>query len=165
MAKNKLQVARRQAANVDTIINGGISRANAVVSTHLADGAPVEFERASLNEVDFYATDPVTGMSFYGSYTLNDSGIVTEYGFSIYGSPTDYESVLFAYIELDGGASSFLSHAQAFDDNPNSQVFFTAFQTGAAQPVANFLDSLPGANHYDPYSTGVSVFEGPIALA
>ena len=165
MAKNKLRIARRQTANVDAIINGGISRANSVVSSYLVNGVAVDFERESRNEVSFYASDPVTGMSAVGSYIVNNSGVVTEYGFSIYASPADNESFFFAYMELDGGGSSFLAHAQALAANSGSQVFYDAGFTGNAQPVANFLDAMPGANRYDPFSTGVSILGGEFAFA
>lgn len=167
MANNQLRSRnrRRPAASVDAIINGGINRANSIVSTYLAGGAAVEFERESRNEVGFYAVDPVTGMSYSGSYVVNNSGVVTEYGFGIYESDYAYESFFFAYMELDGGASSFLAHAQALAANSQSQVFYDAGLTGNPQPVANFLDSMPGANRYDPFSTGVSIFGGEFAFA
>ena len=165
MAIRKFRAARQPVANVDAIINGGINRANSIVSAYLAGGAPVEFQRESRNEVFFHSTDLVTGMSYTGSYLINNSGIVTEYGFGIYESSYDDEGFFYAFIDLDGGASSFLAHAQTLASNSQAQVFYDAGLTGNAQPVANFLDSMPGADRYDPFSTAVSVFGNEYVFA
>lgn len=132
-----------------------ISYGNSVVEQYLQPG--VSFSQDSWDTIDFYWKDQITGTFVAGSYTFDASGVIQEYSFL---TENDYSGYSwFAGIDLNGGFNDFGNHAYNLGvatENPNFQGYvLEAVASGYGQGLANVLDSFPGADPYDQFSTGV----------
>jgi len=142
--KNKARI--RLAEN--RAINRGIEAANAVLLERLLyKYDQVQVDRVARDEMSFFAFDEITGAEISGGYFVNTKGVVTDYIFQ-----TEYSYGLDYYVSvyLNGTPSAFEEHLTAFDEEMGyyeeyGEVVDIADATGNGQPLADFIDSLPGA--------------------
>lgn len=139
-----------------------INNANWVVSTFLTGSLQTEFSYPEPNVVEFGYFDPLTGDATIGTYIMNDAGNVTNYGVVGYDSSI---GVAAAFLNnLNGGFDDFLYHAYSMNVLYNDSYFQSelgaARFSGYGQTIANMIDSLPGANPFDPQSTLVQIGQG-----
>ena len=149
-------------------LDHGITAANDAVLENLLQGEDqIQFQSSGKYQVDFSAFDSITGLEVSGDYSLNRKGIVTDYTYQTqyeYGNGLDY----YFDIQLDGTDSAFRAHTSAFDDERYSYGSFDderyydgrfgdaidiAVATGNGQPLADLIDSLPGAMPGSSFST------------
>ena len=132
-----------------------INYGNWVVDAFIAPGA--SFEQEAWNTVGFYVEDPITGYWLSGDYTFDAYGVVQEY--FILGRSRGESFSLAAGIELNGGVMDFMDHVYTFSVHTSDPAFqeYMALsnEQSYGQGLANVIDTFPGANPYDPVSTGV----------
>ena len=142
-------------------INSTINYGNYIVSTFITESPFTQFSVESPNEVYYGHTDPVTGDTYTGSYTLDDSGTITDYGYLI---TNPNGASLYTYVNLNGNYDDFLYHAyvsyELAKDPAVLEAVNYAVQTGYGQDLADWFDTFPGANPNNPASTVIKAGEG-----
>ena len=143
--------------NYNAIYNGMF-----IVDTFLTETTETFYSIESPYEVKFGHIDPVTGVSTFGSFTMNDLGVITNYGYLLNNEANG--ASLFVSIDLNGNYDDFLYHAYVSYELGKDQGVINAVnyavETGYGQVLANFLDTFPGANPNDFSSTTVKAGEG-----
>ena len=156
--KSRTRTRTRTRTRAASPIESAIANANNIVRNYITADPLTEFTVDGPNEIGFASFDPVTGVFYAGSYEYNAQGIVTGYGFKIFASDLGL-SDLFIWTELGGGAADFGQHASTFEATiwTYQEEFGAAWVSGNEQYLANWIDSMPGANHYNPLSTAVDI--------
>ena len=143
--------------NYDAIYN-----AMFIVDTFLTQTSLTQYSIESPNEVKFGHTDSITGISTFGSFTMDDLGVVTNYGYLL--SNEANGASLYVSVDLNGNYDDFLYHAYVSYELGKDQGVINAVDyavaSGYGQDLANFLDTFPGANPSDPSSTTVQAGNG-----
>ena len=161
--RSKTHLRRFSAVDYASVVNN----ANWIVSTFITESPYTEFAAASANEVQFASWDPVTGDTTFGSYTFNEYGVATNYGFLMKDAGTGLD--FFASNNLSGGYDDFLYHAYSLFVSSYEPYYVAALYEAATttwgQGIANLMDSFVGANPYDPGSTVVKFGAGEYYFA
>ena len=133
-----------------------------IVDTFVTETPLTQYSIESPNEVKFGYIDEITGTSTFGSFTMNDFGVVTNYGYLL--SNEGNGASLFTSIDLNGNYDDFLYHAYVSYELGKDQGVIDAVNyavaSGYGQDLANFLDTFPGANPADLSSTTVKAGDG-----
>ena len=143
-----------------------INYGNWVVEAFIQPGS--SFSQDDWNAVNFSWSDPITGVWVAGDYTFDESGVVQKYSFLTRNDYTGYS--WFASIDLNGDFGDFMNHAYTLDAHVNDPYFaeyvYQAVDSSYGQGLANVIDTFPGADPFDPYSTAVKTgFNGEIYFA
>ena len=103
---------------------------------------------------------PETSDILTGTYDFNNKGIVTSHSYTV---RTSLTPDLFVATELTGGKKSFKknakAHNKAYELGYVSDIIGLYLESSDAQPLANFFDTLPGADDFFNSSTAVAVGE------
>lgn len=138
-----------------------IIAANAVVWDNIFErGTTVnaKFTRFGKKIVNFEGLDPITGVSYSGSYFLNNKATVSRYDVFFW---SDSIGGLTMDVGLNGARSAFAQHTSSLSylletREPSTMSALEQAFLGNGQGFANLLDQIPGANRLDPSSTYVS---------
>ena len=143
---------------VENTINYG----NWVVESFIAPGASFEevvpFWRTGdeWTEIQFYLYDP--DFVIIGQYGFKENGVIDYYAWETNpvasGAAEQRTSV---FVDLYGNTEDFMNHAYSFNQflqTPyGSNLLAQSLTYRNGQEMANVIDSLPGANPYDPMSS------------
>ena len=139
-----------------------IRKAEKVIEKIIGGGSYVDYEYdySEPNYCVWSAIQPETSDILTGSYNFNNKGIVTSHSYTVRTSSTPD---LFVTTELTGGKKSFKknakAHNKAYELGYVSDIVGSYLESSDAQPLANFFDTLPGADDFFNSSTAVAVGE------
>ena len=135
---------------------------NLIVETFITGSTNTSFDRVNLDTIMIDYVDPITGGWINGDYTFDAFGVVQEYDFLMRIDSAAFK--LFASFDLNGGVDDFINHAATFDafaNDPNTAGYiFNAVASNYGQGLANVIDTFPGSERYDPYSTSTGIKAG-----
>ena len=136
----------------------------------LADKGDTKFTQVDAGIVNFTNYTQAANGKVYsrtGSFTYNKKGIVTQYAELALTSQVDKSYPNLFYLVNVVGKNGFKKHAKAADrrDNEISKQIGGSLGPEDAQTIANWLDSLPGADKFDSFSTSVFIGDSGLYFA